>query len=112
MQTKKRIVVIMIASLYVGITDVYLGSLEISRWGPWAQTVRAVCSTTIELTPRIFGLQALVQIVFGFLFLLAAVPLCIERSKWQFRHFEICCMGLAVWLLFVIQSAYASHAND
>jgi len=90
--TKKRIVVIMIASLYVGITDVYLGSLEISRWGPWAQT-------------------ALMQIAFGFLFLLAAVPLCIERSKWQFRHFEICCMGLAVWLLFVIQTIVITSAK-
>ena len=50
MQTKKRIVVIMIALHCVGIMDVYLGSLEISRSGPWAQTVRVACSTTMELT--------------------------------------------------------------
>ena len=54
MQTKKRIFMMLIPGSVLGITLLMIGLLEISRSGPGAaRTVRAVCSTTIELTAGI-----------------------------------------------------------
>ena len=79
------------------------GNQEVRTWCSDCEFCPPHCS----LTDRTCVAQAPMQITFGCLFLLAAVPLCINRSKWQYHHFKISCMGLGFCLLFMIQGMHA-----
>jgi len=83
--TKKRIFVILIPGLVLGIILLISGiGLEISRSVPGAARI------------------APVQMTFGCLFIFVAAALYIKRSKYQFRHYEISCLLCVFCLLFMI----------